>query len=1188
MRRLPRVVTSLSSDETDSNLQDFVNASWEVVRLSSVGSLPFSDFSHLPYEEQSTFLSSTIDTTSPAPQIAGGRDSNDMVLSAVTPVPRDAFFSASVSTRPSTVLVGPVAARAKAQERTTVSQLNSTRKFEDTQPLPKPLFHSVTELKDSFSSPSGEMSSLQSGLSPSAAHLPPVSSVCKQHESSPAVDTVGKCSNSEPEADKHPSPSQHRTRRKGPPNGRSMRRRMVTLFSTADVVDWAEDSPCMVPLQVERTTPQKKPLKGTRTASSALGEKQQVPNIVRDTKHKVVVKPEVTPNEGTSTLCERVAGSSAKGAQPHTTPPTGENQEQRKPAPFTLLHSEPRKEEARPVAQMKSEAGTIKNAVPTLSNAVPQAANSSHTSAPRKYVPPDRLMRLVKDVTDPEVLLLIRDYIAEHYRDPKIRAVIDLCDAILNGNDEGHNERQTEPNSDRKGRCHDDDEHNFLENDEDAYDVAPGDDEFDDSNIKTLPYPPIDPRGRFSFVAPSVHGVTTSIFSSGKLYKIVTGKGEIFFLNDTLQYAMIVRVRCQLKGNEVINEKAVCTPLETGVTEITLAVLPEETMFFMKSDSKLPRVRAKGVIPPSEFVAPSVPRCMEDISKGIEAVRSRLGPWSRASDQKSFLRCCMNNNLKFTDLEFRPSAISLFRPGVDTVAVVPLTWRRPQDYLLLTEVSEVRLFRQDISCHLVRQGDLADHTVVASIAAVAQFPSHVRWMFRHPVSSSTGKRERAIGVYRVRLCVGGWWTTLLLDDYFPASMKAPLFARCPVDPRRLWVSLLEKAYAKALGSYAALCEAEVLDVMTDFTGYPYRELDELWAAAAENPDVAKTLYNYIHSSAKRHFIVMVYTPSSHEPQSPSSSGISRRLSMRLNGSTEATALFIPGHVYFITEALYYEDLDLRMVRLKNPWTWRTARSARQANTWRRAKWFEQPDRSLSMGSVGTMIQSKRGNGAGDSSHSLNDDIGTMWLEWSEALNIFAGGGVCYTLWSWHDYRIKNCFRNGIPDVVLEVSVKKKMEAIITISQMSLLNNPGGVQSAGYDAVLLLVSRHMEAKKREMLAFKSSNDLEVRSGKLTYHAAREVSLKCIFEPRYSPFYVIPRVHDQCCRDKAPFVVSFMCDTVVGGDDAHVRFCRMDKACDVFRNMPSFAVNSNLCTPTVAAYQRRTDAGIFTFDGQFIKP
>ena len=59
------------------------------------------------------------------------------------------------------------------------------------------------------------------------------------------------------------------------------------------------------------------------------------------------------------------------------------------------------------------------------------------------------------------------------------------------------------------------------------------------------------------------------------------------------------------------------------------------------------------------------------------------------------------------------------------------------------------------------------------------------------------------GVYAVWINVNGQWEQIVLDDLFPQknTRAGPSFAFSHSSDNELWVSLLEKAYAKAYGSY---------------------------------------------------------------------------------------------------------------------------------------------------------------------------------------------------------------------------------------------------------------------------------------------------------------------------------------------------------------------------------------------------
>ena len=65
------------------------------------------------------------------------------------------------------------------------------------------------------------------------------------------------------------------------------------------------------------------------------------------------------------------------------------------------------------------------------------------------------------------------------------------------------------------------------------------------------------------------------------------------------------------------------------------------------------------------------------------------------------------------------------------------------------------------------------------------------------------KEPNSAGVYLMYLYVNGVETPVMVDDWFPTVYGKPAFGHS--DSGELWVSLLEKAWAKLHGSYA-ICE----------------------------------------------------------------------------------------------------------------------------------------------------------------------------------------------------------------------------------------------------------------------------------------------------------------------------------------------------------------------------------------------
>ena len=124
------------------------------------------------------------------------------------------------------------------------------------------------------------------------------------------------------------------------------------------------------------------------------------------------------------------------------------------------------------------------------------------------------------------------------------------------------------------------------------------------------------------------------------------------------------------------------------------------------------------------------------------------------------------------------------------------------------------------------QGGVGDCWFMSALAVVAQRHDLIARLF------AVDTARNAAGCYVLRLFIDGAWTSVWIDDQLPVT-AAPrrerlafdtklAFCRCgsATGAQQLWASLVEKAYAKAHGSYQSISGGQVAEALLDLTGAP--------------------------------------------------------------------------------------------------------------------------------------------------------------------------------------------------------------------------------------------------------------------------------------------------------------------------------------------------------------------------------
>eukprot|EP00755_Sulcionema_specki_P036211 Sspe_Gene.106442::Locus_84393_Transcript_3_4_Confidence_0.250_Length_2349::g.106442::m.106442/K08582/CAPN15; calpain-15 len=243
----------------------------------------------------------------------------------------------------------------------------------------------------------------------------------------------------------------------------------------------------------------------------------------------------------------------------------------------------------------------------------------------------------------------------------------------------------------------------------------------------------------------------------------------------------------------------------------------------------------------------------------------------------------------------------------------------------------------------VRQGQLGDCYFCAALSSLAERqPERVRQLFNSGGSA-------------VKLCgADGWWTSVTVDRYLPTFAARPLYCH-----RSLWAPLIEKAYAKLLGSYAMLNSGgDCGTAWAALAGAPSQRLDltsdSLWGDLA-----------FFHSVG---FPMAAGTPPKDEApeEEYNAVGLAR------------------GHAYVIVDVA--EDKGVRACCLRDPRVERTA-------LWKGAEvgWEARPEH------------------------------GEFWISLADLVRWFADVKVCVLHRGWRDVRVASRVERGVGAHALELS-----------------------------------------------------------------------------------------------------------------------------------------------------------------------
>jgi hypothetical protein len=270
----------------------------------------------------------------------------------------------------------------------------------------------------------------------------------------------------------------------------------------------------------------------------------------------------------------------------------------------------------------------------------------------------------------------------------------------------------------------------------------------------------------------------------------------------------------------------------------------------------------------------------------------------------------------------------------------PVVWRRPSDF------GATCIFDGDTDPNDVNEGSLGDCYFIAALSTLASSSNLVKHLF---LAANDGINSDM--PYLVRFFCDGEWISVEIDDRIPCSPVngLPLFGSNR-NAVQAWVCLLEKAYAKLHGSYAALAGGNVSEALRDLTGAAVSDIN----LSQLEQSAAQALYAEVEQSLLKRELLCC--------------------AMTLAGSGHAVVNgIIPNHAFSVVCTMQLgKDLG---IKLRNPWG-TSAATAALGNKWaaNSTKWTAELRRL-----------------AGESAP------GTFWLSWVEFMSYFNRLYICRVL-----------------------------------------------------------------------------------------------------------------------------------------------------------------------------------------------
>eukprot|EP01062_Namystynia_karyoxenos_P053563 TRINITY_DN4343_c0_g1_i1.p1 TRINITY_DN4343_c0_g1~~TRINITY_DN4343_c0_g1_i1.p1 ORF type:complete len:696 (+),score=216.64 TRINITY_DN4343_c0_g1_i1:85-2088(+) len=378
----------------------------------------------------------------------------------------------------------------------------------------------------------------------------------------------------------------------------------------------------------------------------------------------------------------------------------------------------------------------------------------------------------------------------------------------------------------------------------------------------------------------------------------------------------------------------------------------------------------------------------------------------------------------------------------------------------------------------VNQGALADCYLMGALGSVAVRPELIERVFPDGLGPN--------GAISLRLCLGGWWRTVVIDDWFPCSGPKPGFARNRAQPHELWVAAVEKALAKACGGYHSLKTGQCAQALADVAGCPQR-------TKAVSPDLWEQLVQQ-HSAGALH---VFGTPGKNlmYVEAERQSAEDRALWERYRGRE-----LICEHSYSLLRCLKLPEHagGERLCLLRNPW------GTTQHGLWK-GPW-----------AAGAAEWTPEAREAAGYSETEGRD-GYMWMAWGDCCEWFTSLSIGYAMRSWAGVRVQAQWTaSGAASVILVLSVKRPCRAFAAVQHPDARGVRPAAGAAPYPETTLGVVRSRGGAAVQVVDSASSSRRDL---------TRELSLRPLAGGRPAEHFVFAQQQSESA-DGRPFAYSIV--------------------------------------------------------------